>query len=139
MQDCIFCKIIEGEIPADTVFENEQILAFLDINPVNLGHVLVIPKKHFNSLEETPDEIASKMMKVAKKIGAVLGDAIGADGFNLGLNNGKAAGQIVPHVHLHVMPRFSGDGLKLWPGKETTADERKETAEKIRKLTNVRI
>jgi len=132
MQDCIFCKIIKGEIPADKVFESKKILAFLDINPVNLGHTLVISKTHFSSLEETPDEIASEMMKAAKKIGAVLGEAIGADGFNLGLNNSKEAGQVVEHVHLHVMPRFSGDGLKLWPGKETTAEERKEAAKKIK-------
>ncbi|MFH1855250.1 MAG: HIT family protein [bacterium] len=133
---CIFCDIIEGKIPADTVFENDKILVFLDINPVNLGHTLVVPKTHFNSLEETPDELASEMMKVAKKVGAVLTEAIGADGFNLGLNNGKAAGQVVRHVHLHVMPRFSDDGLKLWPGKETTEKERGETASKIKsKLT----
>ena len=117
MSNCIFCKIIKGDIPADKVWDSDDIFAFLDINPVNLGHVLVIPKKHFASLETTPDEIACEMMKAAKKIGLVMNDAIGADGFNLGLNNGKVAGQAVEHVHFHVMPRFVGDGLTLWPGK----------------------
>lgn len=132
MNNCIFCKIIKGEIPADKVFENDNILAFLDINPVNLGHVLVIPKIHYDNLEETPDDIVCEMMNAAKKIGLIMKDAIGADGFNLQLNNGEAAGQAVNHVHLHVMPRFSGDGLKLWPGRESSDEERATVAKKIR-------
>ncbi len=134
MNNCIFCRIIKGEISADKVYEDDKILTFLDINPVNLGHTLVIPKKHYDSMEETPEEIACQMMKVARKIGSILGKAIGADGFNLGLNNGKAAGQIVEHVHLHIMPRFEDDGLKLWPGKTISAEERTKTAEKIKNI-----
>ncbi len=133
MENCIFCQIIEGKIPADKVFENEYVLAFLDINPVNNGHTLVIPQKHFASLEEVEEKYLCEMMKLAQKIGSSLNEAVGASGFNLGLNNGKDAGQVVGHVHLHIMPRFSGDGLKLWPGKETTSGERAKIAEAIKK------
>jgi len=132
MKNCIFCKIVSGGISANRVYENEKILAFLDINPVNLGHTLVIPKDHFDNLEQTPEEIACEMIKAAKKIGSVLYGAVGAKGFNLGMNNKKAAGQVVGHVHLHVMPRFSNDGLKLWPGRETSDNERHKVAKKIR-------
>jgi len=132
MNDCIFCKIIKGDITADKIFENEKVLAFLDINPVNLGHTLIIPKDHYDNLEQTPDEIACEMIKVAKKIGFTLKEAIGADGFNLQVNNGEAAGQVVKHIHLHIMPRFALDGLKLWPGRETSGEERADAAKKIR-------
>jgi len=132
MEDCIFCKIVRGEIPADKVFESETILAFLDINPVNQGHTLIVPKNHFDRLEDTPDEVAGEMIKAAKIIGSVLQKAIGSDGFNLGLNNGDVAGQIVKHVHLHVMPRFKNDGLQLWPARESTSENRQATARKIR-------
>jgi histidine triad (HIT) family protein len=131
MENCIFCKIIKGDIPSDKVFENEFIIAFLDINPVNPGHTLVIPKEHFSSLEDTPDKLTCEMIKIAKKIGKTLHDAIDADGFNLGLNNGETAGQVVPHVHLHVMPRFKDDGLKLWPGKESSSEERKIISKQV--------
>lgn len=133
MENCIFCKIVKGEIPSDKIYENEYVFAFLDINPVNPGHTLVIPKEHFNSLEETPDDIACEMIKAAKKIGSAINQTIEADGFNLGLNNGEAAGQVVSHVHLHIMPRYKDDGLKLWPGKSTAASQQKEIAEKIKK------
>ena len=132
MENCIFCKIIKGEIPAEKIFENEEILAFLDINPVNPGHSLVIPKKHFENLVETPPEIACHMIKAAQKIGAVLNHSIEADGFNLSLNNGRSAGQVVSHVHLHVMPRFEGDGLELWPGKPVSNEDRTEIASAIK-------
>jgi len=128
MENCIFCKIVNGEIPSDRVFENDLVLAFLDINPINPGHTLVIPKKHFNSLEEVEPEYLCEMTKIAQKIGSRLKQAIKADGFNLGLNNGKGAGQVVPHVHLHIMPRFKGDGLKLWPGKDISREKMTEIA-----------
>ncbi len=130
--DCIFCKIINGEIPADKVYENDLVLAFLDINPVNKGHLLIIPKKHFGTLEEVEEKYLCEMIKTAQKIGKILPEAIKADGFNLGLNNGKHAGQVVEHVHLHVMPRFQGDGLELWPGNPVSAEDRDEIATAIR-------
>jgi histidine triad (HIT) family protein len=137
MKDCIFCKIIKGDIPAEKVFENDLVLAFLDINPVNHGHTLIIPKEHFSTLEETEDRFLCEMTKTAKKIGSVLKDAIKADGYNLGLNNGEDAGQVVPHVHLHVMPRFKGDGLALWPGKPVSPESMAEIATAIRQSIDV--
>lgn len=133
VKDCIFCKIVEGEIPSQRVYEDDNILAFLDINPVNPGHCLVIPKRHYNGLGAVPDGLAGEVMVVAKRIGAVMAESVGAGGFNLGLNNGLVAGQAVGHVHMHVMPRFKDDGLKLWPGKQIAQKELESIGNKIRK------
>lgn len=118
MEDCVFCKILTGEVPSSQVFENEKVLAFLDINPVNPGHTLVIPKKHYENIEEIPEDILCEMIKAVKNIGRALKENIKVEGYNIGLNNGSIAGQIVPHVHFHVMPRKAGDGLKLWPQRK---------------------
>ena len=118
MADCIFCKIIKEEIPCAKVYENDEVLAFLDISPVNKGHVLVLPKKHFENIENLPDEILCEIARTIKKLSKAALKAVGADSFNLGLNNGKNAGQLVQHVHFHIMPRFENDGYKLWIGKK---------------------
>ncbi|MEK7574887.1 MAG: HIT family protein [Patescibacteria group bacterium] len=131
--DCIFCKIIAGELPSSRVYEDADVLAFLDIKPVNPGHTLVIPRKHFESIHDTPDELMAKMIVVSKKIASTIQKKLGAEGVNIGMNNGKAAGQIVFHAHIHVMPRYSRDAFKLWPGKDYGAGERESVAEKIRK------
>lgn len=133
VKECIFCKIVAGEIPSQQIYKDADVLAFLDICPVNPGHCLVVPKQHYSSLEAVPDKLVGKIMIVAKKIGAILAGSIGAEGFNLGLNNGPAAGQAVGHVHMHVMPRFQDDGLELWPGKEITQKELESVGNKIRK------
>ena len=132
MQDCIFCKIAAGEIPSHQVYEDDDVLAFLDINPINFGHTLVIPKQHHKDLLDTPPELAAKLMKVAQKVAPAAMKAVEADSFNLGVNNGTNAGQVVFHTHLHVMPRFKDDGHKLWHGKEISQEELKEVAEKIK-------
>lgn len=134
MNDCIFCKIIKNEIGAAKVYEDSDTLAFLDITPVNPGHVLVIPKTHSENLHEIPDETLSKLAIVVKKIATNVKKAMRADGINIGMNNGKAAGQVVPHAHIHVMPRFEGDGYKLWHGKTYSQGEMEEVAEKIKKI-----
>lgn len=131
MPDCIFCKIIKGEIPTDKVYEDKAALAFLDISPVNKGHVLVIPKQHFETLLDLPDKVLHQTMKIVKKTAKAVMLALNADGFNISMNNFGAAGQIVSHVHFHVIPRFSKDGLKHWPGKEYKGNESKEIAKKI--------
>ena len=131
MMTCLFCKIVSGKIPSHKVFENDDILAFLDINPVNPGHTLVVPKKHFADMSDTPEEILCKMISTAKMIGAKIMDELGADGYNLGLNNKPAAGQVVGHVHLHIMPRYKGDNLKLWPGQNTNEEELDKIAQKL--------
>ena len=132
MKDCIFCKIIDRKIPAEIVYEDETSLAFLDINPINKGHTLVIPKQHFETLNELPQPILDKTMVLVKKIVKALSKY--ADGVNLGLNNGRAAGQVVFHVHFHLMPRFEGDGFKLWSGKPYGEGEVQQVAREIRTL-----
>ncbi|MBI1961729.1 MAG: HIT family protein, partial [Parcubacteria group bacterium] len=114
MQDCVFCKIVSGDIPSHKVYEDESVLAFLDINPVNPGHTLVIPKAHHKDLLDIPLELGAKVMNAIQKIAPAVLAGVGADSFNLGVNNGSGAGQIVFHAHFHIMPRFAGDGHQLW-------------------------
>jgi len=132
MSDCIFCKIISGEIPSHKVYEDKNVLAFLDINPINPGHTLVIPKKHSADLLEAPEETVVELIKIVKKIALAVMKATGAKGFNLGLNNGEAAGQAVTHLHFHIMPRLENDGYKLWAGKSYKEGQAKQIAEKIK-------
>jgi histidine triad (HIT) family protein len=134
MEECIFCKIINGEIPSSKVYENDKVIAFLDIAPVNKGHTLVLSKEHHKDILDTPVDILAETMKVVKKVAKAVMKVTGAEGFNLGVNNGKIAGQLVMHLHFHIMPRFEDDGLKLWEGKEYEGNERDEIAEKIRSL-----
>ena len=123
--DCIFCKIIEGELPCYKVYEDKRVIAFLDINPINKGHVLVVPKEHYNNLLDTPKDLLKDLTMVVQKLTPDILEAIGAKDFNLGLNNGRAAGQIVDHVHFHVIPRFVGDNLRHWPGDNLTIQQQK--------------
>ena len=132
MRDCIFCKIVAGEIPADKVYEDEHYLAFLDIAPISLGHTLVIPKDHHPTLLDTPDEILKGCIVVVKKVGSAVIKAVNASAFSLGVGNGKEAGQEVFHLHFHVIPRFSGDGLEPWGRKQKVKYDAANTAEQIR-------
>lgn len=132
MDDCIFCKIIAGKVPAHKVYENDKIFAFLDISPVNPGHTLVVPRAHHTDLLETPDDVLSDMITRTKKIAAAIVKAVKADGFNIGVNTKPAAGQAVFHTHLHIIPRFSGDGLKHWPHKKLTPEEMQKVTEQIK-------
>jgi histidine triad (HIT) family protein len=121
-------------MPAQVVYEDDEVIAFLDIGPVNLGHTLVVPKEHCKNLLEASEEVLTKVMSVAQKIGLALIQALDAEGFNLGVNNGRAAGQKVDHLHLHIIPRFSGDGMRGWgQRKEYKEGEFEEYGEKIRK------
>lgn len=115
MEDCIFCKIVKGEIPCTKIFENDKVLAFLDIMPVSPGHTLVIPKEHKETLLDLPEETIAELGKVLKKVSKAVMATMEADGFNIGMNNYKAAGQLVPHAHFHIIPRTVEDGLKAWP------------------------
>ncbi len=132
MEDCIFCKIITGEIPSFKVYEDEYTLAFLDINPVNPGHTLVVPKKHLVNIEEADEETLCQLMKTVKKVGLSLKDNLGAAGYNLGVNNGPVAGQLVPHLHVHVIPRIANDGLEPWPPKKYQVGEAEAVLKKIK-------
>jgi histidine triad (HIT) family protein len=109
MSDCIFCKIVAGEIPAAKVYESKKFFAFLDISPCNKGHTLIIPRQHYESLEEMPDEDGKEFGELQVKLGKAVAKVTNAEGFNLLLNNGKAAGQEVMHTHMHIQPRFSAD------------------------------
>jgi histidine triad (HIT) family protein len=115
MEACVFCKIVSGEIPSYKIYEDESALAFLDIMPVNPGHTLVIPKKHYENIEAIPEEELADLIKVVKKVGLALKNGFGAKGYNLTENNDPIAGQIIPHLHFHLIPRVEGDDLKLWP------------------------
>ena len=111
---CIFCRIIAGEIPSYKVYEDENCLAFLDIAPVNPGHTLVISKKHHANFEETPEDILCQVISAVKKVGRAIKDGLGVEGYNINVNNDPIAGQIIPHIHFHIIPRHLGDGLKSW-------------------------
>jgi histidine triad (HIT) family protein len=127
--DCIFCKIVRGEIPCSKVHETANALAFLDIAPVNKGHALVIPKGHYGDIWELPTSLAPEIMEVIRAVGAGLKAGLGATGMNVGMNNGADAGQLVMHAHWHLIPRFPGDGLSLWPQKSyRDMDEMARTA-----------
>jgi histidine triad (HIT) family protein len=107
--DCIFCKIISKEIPAEIVFEDENSLAFLDIFPRAPGHTVVIPKTHSANIIDSPEQEIPGLFLTVKKITGILQSTFSPDGFTIGINHGEVAGQSVPHLHVHIMPRFKGD------------------------------
>ena len=110
--DCIFCKIAKGEIPCEKIWEDSEFIAFADIKPVEEGHTLIIPKKHFATLIDLDKDISSKYIGAIQDVGKVLMDKHKADGFNVMLNNGEGAGQVVHHIHFHILPRKKGDNKR---------------------------
>ena len=132
MADCLFCKIIAGEIPAHRVYEDNATVAFLDIGPVTPGHTLVVPRVHHTSLSETPDDVIRAVYASVKKVAAAAMAATGATAFNAQVNNGAAAGQLVFHTHVHVIPRRADDGLVHWPHQKPSPEVLAALAEKIR-------
>ena len=109
--DCIFCAIAAGEIPSFKVYEDDVVLAYLDISPFTEGHTLVIPKAHSEGLLDTPDETLAAVLARVRKVAAHLKSALPCDGFNILQNNGEAAGQTVMHIHFHIIPRYAGEPL----------------------------
>ncbi|MFB6097214.1 MAG: HIT family protein [Haloferacaceae archaeon] len=109
-EDCIFCRIVDGDIPARVVYEDDDVLAFLDANPLAPGHTLVIPKRHYEDLEATPAEDGEMTFAALHHLLPIVKAAVDADGATVGINDGEAAGQEVPHLHAHIIPRFEGDG-----------------------------
>ncbi|MFA5185564.1 MAG: HIT family protein [Patescibacteria group bacterium] len=132
MNDCLFCKIITKDLPADVVYEDDKVLAILDINPVNPGHTLVMPKLHTRHLLDATEETVRELMAAAKKIAGAIAKGQEETAFNLEMNCGPIAGQVIPHLHLHVIPRFAEDGLRHWPGKSYAEGEAAKVAEKIK-------
>ncbi len=137
MSDCIFCKIIAGEIPCFKVYEDNDVLAFLDIKPATKGHALVIPKQHFENVFDVSEDALQKVILAAKKLSVKIKEALKVDGIRLSQSNGRAAGQEVMHFHLHVIPRYENDGLGTNPVQtlqlpQADFEELEKVAEKIK-------
>jgi len=132
--ECIFCKIAAGEIPATKILDENQVIAFMDIGPIIKGHVLVIPRDHYPDIISVPPDVLSALIVSARRVAAAQVKALNADGVNIIQNNGRSAGQLVPHFHIHVIPRFNDDGYHFnWnPGKYSSPEEMEETAASIR-------
>ena len=122
--DCIFCKIANGEIPSKTIYEDDEFRVILDLGPATKGHALILPKNHFADIYELPDETAAKVFILTKKLVKQITDKLHCDGFNVVQNNGEMAGQTVFHFHMHLIPRYRDDAQRLgWNPKGTTQDE----------------
>ena len=131
--DCVFCKIIAGEIPAAVVAESGLAIAFMDIGPIAEGHTLVIPRDHYETVMDMPPEVVADVHRLAAQVARAAKAAIGCEGLNVLQNNGAVAGQVVGHVHVHVIPRDAGDGLKWpWPSAEAEPDRLASLAERIK-------
>ncbi len=113
MEQCLFCKIASGEIPSKVIYDSKDVMAFLDIKPANPGHVLIIPKEHFEILPTLPEDLNSSLLQVVKIVTQAQIEALGAQGVNVLQNNGELAGQAVPHIHIHVIPRFKDDKIVI--------------------------
>ncbi|MBP5253966.1 MAG: HIT family protein [Lachnospiraceae bacterium] len=132
MENCIFCRIISGEIPSLKVYEDAYCIAALDINPGSPGHTLIIPRVHRKDLLEMDEALAGKLMMTAREIGGREMERLGADGFNIVQNNGIAAGQTIPHFHIHVIPRYHGDGkIVAWEPTSPDIETLREFREKL--------
>lgn len=122
-KDCLFCKIIAGEIPSHKVYEDDDFFAFLDIHPVNPGHTLVVPKAHHLNIFDLPTDILEKVGPVVQKIARAVQSTARADGINIIMNNEPSAGQVIFHAHIHIIPRHKGDGFQHWQGQTVPTDE----------------
>ena len=132
-ENCIFCKIANGEIPSATLYEGDDFRIILDLGPASKGHALLLPKEHYENLYMLPDELAAKALPVAKKMITKLTEVLGCDGYNVVQNNGETAGQTVFHFHMHLIPRYKGDQVGLgWKMGELTDEERDDILAKLR-------
>jgi histidine triad (HIT) family protein len=129
---CIFCQIIKGEISSHKVYEDNDVLAFLDINPISPGHVLVIPKKHYQNLEKIPVQDLQNLIVIVKKIGYLLKTKLNVEGYNVEVNNDHISGQLVPHLHFHVIPRRTGDDPISWSRRKYAQGEAEEIVKKLK-------
>lgn len=134
LMDCLFCNIIRRAIPSNVVYEDERTFAFLDIRPLNPGHTLVIPKTHSLDIFEMPDEDLSAVIRTVRKIALGMEKAFAPDGVNVHMNNRRAAGQVVFHAHIHVIPRHENDGYAHWHGSPLREGEGAAIAKSIRRV-----
>ena len=130
--NCLFCKIVAGEVPCEKIYEDEKTFAFLDIKPINPGHTLVVPKEHYENVFEAPEEVWGAVMQTVKKVAHAAKDGLPAGDLNITMNNGKHAGQVVFHAHVHIMPRHEDDGFELWRGKTYETGQSAKIAEKMK-------
>ena len=129
---CIFCKIVKGQIPAVKVYEDEVVVAFLDIGPVSDGHTLVVPKQHFEKVDQCPSELLGAVFSRVAKVAKAVKSGLECDGYNVLCNNGRAAGQLVDHLHFHIVPRIKGDMVfSHWPSYKYPEGKAEKIAEKI--------
>lgn len=131
MQECIFCKIVRRELPSYKVYEDDLTFAFLDIKPVNAGHTLVVPKKHSTNIFDIAPEDWMAIAGATRELAIAIEKGVGADGVNIAMNNREHAGQVIDHPHIHIIPRFRGDGIRLMPQRTYREGEAAETQEKI--------
>ncbi len=133
--DCIFCKILRGEIPSAQIYADDHVVAFLDIAPAAKGHTLVIPRPHYETMFDMPAELVQPVFAATQRVGRALMAGLGAEGVNVAQNNFAASGQMVFHVHWHVIPRFTGDGLGLWKqGAYASTEEMRDFAARLAAL-----
>ena len=131
--DCIFCSFANGDIPVDAIYEDDLVKVIFDAGPASEGHVLIIPKSHADGIYDLTDEQAERIFAVAVKVSNALKKAFEPDGLNVVQNNGEIAGQTVFHFHMHLIPRYKGDGVNVgWNPKELTDDARQEMLEKVK-------
>ena len=130
-ENCIFCKIANGEIPSATLYEDDDFRVILDLGPATKGHALILPKEHYANLYEIDDELAAKAFKLAKKMVIKMTEVLGCDGYNVVQNNGEAAGQTVFHFHMHLIPRYQGDTVQVTWKQGTLTEEDKESILKL--------
>jgi len=132
-EDCIFCKIVAGEIPCTRVYEDDACLAFMDVGPLADGHTILVPKKHCQAIGEMPPDEVAHLGRQVPGLARAVKEAMGADGLNVLLNDGRVAGQVVGHVHVHFIPRGPDDGLGYrWPAGESDPDTLRRHADAIR-------
>ncbi len=131
MENCIFCKIITGQIPCEKLYEDEHTFCFLDIKPLSEGHTLVIPKKHSENILSISQEDLAYTMETVRKVASAIKKATGAPGINVHSNHGREAGQVVFHTHIHIIPRHENDGYKLWAHPDHPNVPLKETQAKV--------
>lgn len=138
-EPCVFCRIIKGELPAHKIYEDDEVLAFLDVKPINPGHLLVIPKAHYKTVTDMPKELHGKIYEVVWDLALRVQESLDPDGLKLIQNNNIQAGQVVPHFHVHLIPRFKGDEAyysEEWTTREVSDEE---LGDMKKKLTNRKV
>ncbi|MDQ7779504.1 MAG: HIT family protein [Planctomycetota bacterium] len=134
MASCVFCRIVAGELPSARIYEDDKTVAFLDINPIVRGHALVLTRDHYEGVDDIPEQLLRELAASVKKVARSVKQGMNAEGVNILLNNGRCSGQIVPHIHFHVIPRSTNDGVAFqWSPRQYSSSELDEVAARIRK------